>query len=196
MRLNWSDVGGGSVPNDTRHNLARIPLRWMIRQCFICETGILFYKDLFERIGLNPNTLYPVVLPRPPPINYTPDCFAHKCDLPVNFATHYKRTIKLENPVVFKSEEEEDLFDALTPIYDQLRMKKGWWLLEFLPYRHVYQKPDDSWSKSRRYIAQFSFKFNVKYLNLFSPGRLALTGVTLARSPDSPQSQSSRSIGQ
>lgn len=32
------DVGGGSVPNDTPHSLARIPLRWMIRECFLAKT--------------------------------------------------------------------------------------------------------------------------------------------------------------
>lgn len=32
------DVGGGSVPNDTPHSLARIPLRWMVRECFLAKT--------------------------------------------------------------------------------------------------------------------------------------------------------------
>lgn len=36
-----ADVGGGAVRNETRHVLARIPLRWMIRETFRCNTGIL-----------------------------------------------------------------------------------------------------------------------------------------------------------
>ncbi|KAI5121318.1 hypothetical protein M0805_003785 [Coniferiporia weirii] len=61
------DVGGGSVPNNTRHSLARIPLRWMIRECFKNETGIIFDKDILKAsIGIDADTLYPVVLQRPP----------------------------------------------------------------------------------------------------------------------------------
>ncbi|KAK7044791.1 hypothetical protein R3P38DRAFT_3308605 [Favolaschia claudopus] len=65
------DVGGGSVPNDTRHNLARIPLRWMIRECFKADTGIMFDSRRLRELGLDPATLYPIVLPRPPPLPLT-----------------------------------------------------------------------------------------------------------------------------
>lgn len=40
------DVGGGSVPNDTPHSLARIPLRWMIRECFLAKTVSLSLPSL------------------------------------------------------------------------------------------------------------------------------------------------------
>ncbi|KAF7348055.1 hypothetical protein MSAN_01757900 [Mycena sanguinolenta] len=80
-----SDVGGGSVRNDTRHCLARIPLRWMIRECFKvtflvftlqidvnqtpkADTGIMFDAQRLQELGLDPATLYPFVLPRPPPL--------------------------------------------------------------------------------------------------------------------------------
>jgi len=33
------DVGGGSVKNETHNSLARIPLRWMIREIFLAEAG-------------------------------------------------------------------------------------------------------------------------------------------------------------
>ncbi|KAG9085358.1 hypothetical protein FRC07_013392, partial [Ceratobasidium sp. 392] len=33
-----TDVGGGSVKNGERYSLARISLRWMVRQCFKCDT--------------------------------------------------------------------------------------------------------------------------------------------------------------
>jgi hypothetical protein len=51
------DVGGGSVKNGTPHSLARIPLRWMIRECFRANTGIQFYRESLKRVGLNPDTL-------------------------------------------------------------------------------------------------------------------------------------------
>ncbi|TCD62857.1 hypothetical protein EIP91_006338 [Steccherinum ochraceum] len=46
-----TDVGGGSVPNGTRYSLARIPLRWMIRECFKCNTGILFDAAQLQQAG-------------------------------------------------------------------------------------------------------------------------------------------------
>lgn len=68
------DVGGGSVPNDTRHSLARIPLRWMIRECFACKTGIIFDAEILQNeIGINPNSLYPDVKKRDPTKRIVPN---------------------------------------------------------------------------------------------------------------------------
>ncbi|KAI0684957.1 hypothetical protein BC835DRAFT_1386911 [Cytidiella melzeri] len=47
------DVGGGSVKNNTPHALSRIPLRWMIRESFRCNTGIIFDAVMLQQIGLN-----------------------------------------------------------------------------------------------------------------------------------------------
>ncbi|KAI7694561.1 hypothetical protein KC322_g10347 [Hortaea werneckii] len=63
-----ADCGGGAVHNDTRHKLSRIPLRWMIRNCFQCNTGIIFSMNTLAECGLDVNTLYPICkkpLPRP-----------------------------------------------------------------------------------------------------------------------------------
>lgn len=48
-------------------------------------------------------------------------------------------------PILAMSEEDEDLRDALCPLYDQLSLVPGWWLLEFLPMRHRVQKDDNTW---------------------------------------------------
>jgi hypothetical protein len=41
------------VRNRTRHALARIPLRWMIRECFEAKTGLIFdMQQLHEKLGL------------------------------------------------------------------------------------------------------------------------------------------------
>jgi len=44
------------------------------------------------------------------------------------------------------------MLDALTPIYDQLKLVKGWWFLELLPNKQRYQKEDDSWTHTLRYV--------------------------------------------
>ena len=44
-----------------KHSLARIPLRWMIRECFRTNTGIRFHAELLKDIGLDPENLWPHV---------------------------------------------------------------------------------------------------------------------------------------
>ncbi|KAJ7045168.1 hypothetical protein C8F04DRAFT_1067942 [Mycena alexandri] len=132
------DVGGGALPNAARNSLARIPLRWMIRQCFLLQTGILFHADMLRSVGLDPNTLYPRVLPRPPPLFKTP----HEAQ-----SINTMKTISSLGEFDFKSEEEEDLVDALSPINDELKRVKLWWILEVLPQSLRFQEKDDSWKK-------------------------------------------------
>lgn len=60
------DVGGGYVKNGTAHSLARISLRWMIRECFRMRTGVIFdARMLQEELGLDWTTIYPEVRRRP-----------------------------------------------------------------------------------------------------------------------------------
>lgn len=211
------DVGGGSVPNDTRHSLARIPLRWMIRECFRTNSGIQFEADKLRAIaGIDPASLYPIVLPRPPPleihkevaaslalINYAKSgkvsdkemkMLADSAKLleekivesqeknqvkrtssmqktpsrPASVSGTEKRDDDLDStasapasiygedgdqdksvkPHPFVSEEEEELFDALSPIYDQLKLAKPWWVLELLPIKQKMQRENGTWRKS------------------------------------------------
>lgn len=63
-----ADCGGGAVPNDTRHMVSRIPLRWMLRQTFECNTGILFHTDVLAEHGLDIDTLWPECQSRKAPV--------------------------------------------------------------------------------------------------------------------------------
>ncbi|KAJ6548528.1 hypothetical protein B0H19DRAFT_1265350 [Mycena capillaripes] len=55
---------GGSVSNGTTHALSRIPLRWMIRECFVTKTGIRFKAAKLRTAGLDHTKLYPEVTER------------------------------------------------------------------------------------------------------------------------------------
>ncbi|KAI0673864.1 hypothetical protein C8Q78DRAFT_656594 [Trametes maxima] len=125
-RPDRTDVGGGSVEDDTPHTLARIPLRWMIRECFKTNTGIRFHGELLRRIGLDPAALHPVVLARPPPVQPRPEL--HTASAPAG-------------PVPHTTEEEHEVRDALSPLYDQLVLAPFWWALEVLPMKHRMQGP-------------------------------------------------------
>lgn len=140
------DVGGGSVSNGTRNTLARIPLRWMIRECFKTNTGILFHSSAFKQIGLDPATLYPHVTERPQPVYGN----APKPN-PDALGPGDTTTSQCDPECTFTSEEQEDLNDALSPIYDQLRISWPWWILEIIPQRQQFQKDEDNkWDTETR----------------------------------------------
>ena len=42
---------------------------------------------------------------------------------------------------------EQDELDAQQPIYDQLEIKKAWWVVEFMPWSYRAQMGDGSWKK-------------------------------------------------
>ncbi|KAL5518743.1 hypothetical protein ACEPAH_426 [Sanghuangporus vaninii] len=199
------DIGGGSVRNGTRNSLARIPLRWMIRECFRTKTGIIFDKDMLKKnIGLDTDKLHPIVQERPPrkpaPSGSRIAKAEQQTSTFVEFFTviggliaipltliariiafpikHFWLLLKFTRlgklvrntgksawkklkglfssakasmsptPAVssgveesdFKSEEDEELADALSPIYDQLQLAWFWWILELIPFRFREQK--------------------------------------------------------
>jgi len=162
------DVGGGSVPNETANNLARIPLRWMIRECFINNTGILFHSAELDELGICPTTLWPVVkIPTPPEPHSTKQTDVdmdsghvheatgdtlvrgkgHALDATDATAVSIPRLApsRLVPDTAITLASEEDMKDAVTPIYDQLSKVWWWWILELMPMRQRYQRHDGTW---------------------------------------------------
>jgi len=157
-----TDVGGGSVENGTPNTLARIPLRWMIRECFKAKTGIMFVTDALRSAGLDPASLYPTIQARPPPL---PVGRARIQTIPSR-AEHRLAQVQRERerdansdtvPLLkdapsHKTEEECELTDALSPIYDQLSIKWWfWWILEILPVTNRFQVANGKWEKKTRW---------------------------------------------
>jgi hypothetical protein len=149
----FPDVGGGSVPNGTRHSLARITLRWMVRECFKTNSGIMFNAERLREIGLDPTTLWPEVLERHVPLSVpkgmkveSPPSWLRTKTFSWLFGTRgltpVDSSTAREPP---HSEEEEELQDALSPIYNGLSENPAWWILEIIPMRHCYQKGDKEW---------------------------------------------------
>ncbi|KAJ7473650.1 hypothetical protein B0H11DRAFT_2195607 [Mycena galericulata] len=153
------DVGGGSVLNGTRPNLAHIPLRWMIRECFKARTGMVFSATELANLGIEPSSLYPDVRPRP-----DVDAVTHgiqtiraieapgwvpwaKSFLPSTPRpeTIQPKTIK-ELTLPNMSEEDLDARDALAPMYDQLVLKGWMWKAteSFLTKKSVYDAAADT----------------------------------------------------
>lgn len=76
----FPDVGGGSVENSTPHALACVPLRWMIREIFHCNTGIIFDASMLQQIGLS--------------LRYTPASGIMLEDIPERLGAHEVHKLK------------------------------------------------------------------------------------------------------
>jgi hypothetical protein len=123
----------------------------MVRECFKTNSGIMFDCEGLRSIGMDPASLYPIVAPRPPhlsvgnlrlrPIPSKSQTGAQKEQALQNYATSEGTTATVPR----KTEEEMELHDALSPVYDQLSLAWFWWLLEFLPIKQRYQKGDTNW---------------------------------------------------
>ncbi|KAL0959543.1 hypothetical protein HGRIS_011257 [Hohenbuehelia grisea] len=125
------DIGGGSVPSDTPNTLARIPLRWMIRECFKAKTGIMFETDKLRELGLNPNKLWPQVAET---YRARPDVSIDKT-YTQGIANEILQDLMMGSETTeFTEEEKQEFLDAQSPIYDQLDISWGWKVLEWIPF--------------------------------------------------------------
>ncbi|THW48985.1 hypothetical protein D6D21_02648 [Aureobasidium pullulans] len=168
-----ADVGGGAVANEQRHKPSQIPLRWMIRQCFECNTGILFNTHRLAEEGIDVHMLYPVYhkLERPT-VGPSPNTMEkyHQGEI----APISRRSTVLEaqdddhkhglyNVNLWQDAEKqkiaehwvpeqmEDCLDAIAPLNDQLVQAKFWWILEVWPIKVRLQPRDsDTWVKKVR----------------------------------------------
>jgi len=143
--MHHSDVGGGSVDNGTTYTLAKIALRWMIRECFETETGIMFHSDSLRAIGLDPTNLYPSVQQRPPPLPVTGAVIQRVPQ--AQKKSNLQHFADVDDIKIHKTEEEHELLDAMSPIYDQLSLARFWWGLEILPVKQHYQKSNNTWGR-------------------------------------------------
>ncbi|KAF4548372.1 Hypothetical protein D9617_28g064780 [Elsinoe fawcettii] len=164
-----ADVGGGAVENERRHKLAQIPLRWMLRQCFECDTGIIFKIHCLAEQGIDVHTLWPTYTPLGIPHTSPSACLLerHKNgDIPpICRRSTVLRAVDEEDPhslhevALWKDERQkemkddwipehtEDYFDSISDIHDQLVDTKAWWILEFWPTKMKLQLQD-----SRKWI--------------------------------------------
>ena len=103
------------MKNGERYSLAHIPLRWMIRECFKTKTGIIFDAHMLKYetgLDIGPGPTFEV----PPPV------------LPTS------KTPPGDRPVGPTGDEpQEELNDALSPIYNQLEEHSYWRIMELIP---------------------------------------------------------------
>ncbi|GAP86702.2 hypothetical protein SAMD00023353_2000240 [Rosellinia necatrix] len=162
-----ADIGGGAVKNESRHMLSRIPLRWMIRQCFECDTGVVFDMARLAEQGLDVVKLWPEYQPPTKPTagpsprlmtKYNKGTLApvqrRSVFLPIGHKGHTIDDAPTREALnyVLPSESDEDHFDAMQPPNDQLKIAKGWWILEVWPVKiRVLSNDKEGWEKRVRF---------------------------------------------
>ncbi|EKM57152.1 uncharacterized protein PHACADRAFT_208293 [Phanerochaete carnosa HHB-10118-sp] len=109
-----ADIGGGSVKNNTRHALARIPLRWMVREAFRCGTGLIFDAAMLQQIGLS--------LDVAPDTTSTGTTTISLADPPPRLAAH---EVHAYPDLTVELEAAEDAADA-TDAREDARAKESW----------------------------------------------------------------------
>ena len=123
----------------------------------------MFLKAKLEELHLNPDSLYPVVQPRPDPVApkiQSPDRLG-PIDTVKSWVSRINpfrsREPKQEPPPLPTNEEEADAIDALAPIYDMLDIQPHLWLLfeklelnvwDMKSGKHVYR----AYNKQPRYL--------------------------------------------
>ena len=125
----------------------------MVRECFKSNTGILFYADKFQEIGLDPASVYRGDRPKTESLTPTEHFMIETRDkdpLPIDYLELLEdpRCKSLTKPI-FSGEEEEELQDTMSAIYDELEAHPSWNLVEYLPLPYRYQTALD-WEIGRR----------------------------------------------
>jgi len=128
----------------------RIPLRWMIRQCFECNTTVWpVYKQTRKPIvGPSPCTVELYEAGDLPPLERRSTALGVDEERDEKKESVKRKQSVPQSDFDLLPEHVEDHFDAMAPINDQLEQAKGWWALEFWPVKVRVQKKDtEEWEK-------------------------------------------------
>lgn len=131
----------------------------------------MFDSTMLSALGLDPTTLYPSLIPRPPSRSTEdkqvrtmedeppPSLLSRIFDALFRRKRPAEEFVEPDIPCGASSEEDEELGDALSPIYDQLRIRKIWWVLEIIPMGFRHQQGNDKWVSWFGYVSLESTEF-------------------------------------
>ncbi|KAG2359491.1 hypothetical protein BDR07DRAFT_1378664 [Suillus spraguei] len=174
------DIGGGNVENSVNVSLAQITLRWMVEQVMLSNCGIVFDEKALERVGM-PLSSFPISQTPPSedstgksqPMVDSPGLSAAPIDVvspfveaplpaPSSLPIDPPTTPSLPNP---------QTCNALAPLFDQMQLKKTWWLLEILPLPIPWQDAYGKWHKKWSFHWEKVALFPTSILNSIHPSR-------------------------
>ncbi|KZT51456.1 hypothetical protein CALCODRAFT_521363 [Calocera cornea HHB12733] len=112
------EIGGGNFMDHEPYDPARIPLIWMLRELVLTDTGIEFDREALRRADIE--------LPLEPKGGRLENREAVPEERPI-LPIHYIRNLDKRYDG-----------DLRAKISDQLAMWPAWWVLELIPFRHIY----------------------------------------------------------
>ncbi len=162
-----TDIGGGAIDDNELNTptLSRIPLRWMVRECFECNTGIIFDACMLQEAGLPihkdnsteddftyqlaPSYPWSSESPNNPPkqpdttsLDAVPGATVGPYGMFLTFMFGSRREQPASKPDKFvwrelsaDYENKQDLRDIHTNIHCQLEERPLWHILELIPQR-------------------------------------------------------------
>ena len=144
-----SDVGG-SAAEDKDHSLADISLRWMIKQIVLSKCGIKFDGAALRRAGLGVLSTVPVVPTSPTEEGSQAETPRAGPSSPVEDGN--KEYMAREgNDKDVEGHTFPRGHDFQAKIHDEMKANPGWWILEILPVKSRYQRPDGRWASKFGY---------------------------------------------
>lgn len=130
------------MSNETEPSLGYISLRWMVQEVIEAQCGVLF--DMNEVMKLQAKT-------DPEGIHNQFGESNKKTSSNENCPTSGERPSKGDCPPIEGSPKTTVEGDpALAPIHDQLALKRGWWILEYLPTFPSWQDEDGVWRNLKK----------------------------------------------
>ncbi|KAG5645630.1 hypothetical protein DXG03_005621 [Asterophora parasitica] len=183
-----ADVGGGSHSNQIQESLSYIPLRWMIKECLLTGSGVLFDLQYLKLIGINLGKLYKELEHKKlegnldidlDALGFHADLLADEGKGSTGPTTALLTPHKNVQHADTESSRRHGLAhravtrlrtgaDVMAEIFDQLVKVKWWWGIEVIPTLATYQQADGDWVRKRmrnfgqgRYIPFHDDKINV-----------------------------------
>ncbi|KAF8642929.1 hypothetical protein AX16_009317 [Volvariella volvacea WC 439] len=168
-----ADIGGGSHKNKIKDSLSFIPLRWMIKECLLNRTGILFKYDKvvdlgfdlhkladevegqgidLAELGLDRKAIDDVYRTRH---NLSLRNDRHKSPLSAitpttTHANALARANSGRSRYTLNLRHPRDAIDILAEVWDQLVINPWWKILEIIPMLGAYQDELGHWWYIRR----------------------------------------------
>jgi uncharacterized protein (DUF2235 family) len=147
-----ADVGGGSHPTDRLSSLSFVPLRWMIKECILCKTGIQFDLDyLQEVLDFDFERLLEDMKEKDIKIKDLGEGYADLQKYVSENDLHHpaNKSIIFHEHQTLRQRFRSHASDILDDIFDQLILVWFWWVLEIIPMLYTYQNQQGDWIRRR-----------------------------------------------